>query len=371
MKQSKTSNRYSKVLDSFSDPAIAKNLLERIHYHSKPATIMEVCGTHTMALFRTGIRGCLPENINLVSGPGCPVCVTPVETVEKAIGIACRKDTELFCFGDMMKVPGISGTLENARAAKNASVKIMYSPLEGLEKAVKEPSKKIVLFGIGFETTIPVFASVLLRAKEKKIKNLFLIPAFKLVPPALDALLCSGETKIDGFLLPGHVSSIIGEKAYGFIPERYHIPGVITGFEPVDLLEGILVLIEMISEKKPAIANEYSRFVYKEGNTKALKTIKTVFTETDSIWRGLGEIKKSGLSLKGDFKDFDAEQLVDFEIPESKEPAGCICGEVIKGNRKPAHCRLFGKACTPSDPVGPCMVSSEGTCAAYYKYGKI
>jgi len=330
---------------------------------------MEVCGTHTVALFRTGIRDGLPKNINMVSGPGCPVCVTPIETMEKAIGLACRKNTCLFCFGDMLKVPGSKESLESARANRNAQVHMMYSPLEALEYAEKNRDKDVVLFGVGFETTIPLFASVLMRANKLNNNNLYMLSEFKVIPPALEALLSTEDSGIDGFMLPGHVSAMIGADAYRFMSDRYGMPGVITGFEPVDMLQGISALLQMISNGKGEIRNEYTRVVSPQGNKTALGIIKTVFGGCDSVWRGLGTIPGSGLRLKNEFERFDAERLIDFEIGSVSEPKGCKCGEVIKGKCKPTDCGLYGTRCNPSEPVGPCMVSSEGTCAAYFKYG--
>lgn len=369
MKPLNISNSSASLLDNFKNPQIARRLLEEIRSRTTGATLMEVCGTHTMALFTTGIRNGLPEHIHLAAGPGCPVCVTPVESIESAIGLACRKDTVLFCFGDMVKVPGASDTLESARANRGARVRVMYSPLEALEFARNEPRTDVVLFGVGFETTIPLFASVVQRAAAHRIENLYLLTAFKLIPPALEALLSSGDAGIDGFILPGHVSSVIGAGAYRFMAERYHVPGVIAGFEAVDLLEGILILLDMIDRREPAIKNRYARFVSPLGNQRARDLIASVFTECDSTWRGLGEIRNSGVRLTGDFSRFDAGALIDFEIGAVSEPAGCGCGDVIKGKRTPTECALFKAVCTPAHPIGPCMVSHEGACAAYYYYG--
>jgi hydrogenase expression/formation protein HypD len=357
-------------MNTLNDTSIAKNLLEKINLFKKSISLMEVCGTHTVEIFRSGIRYGLGKNINLISGPGCPVCVTPDEEIEKAIGLACKKNTTLFCFGDMIKVPGDQETLETAKAKRNAKVKVMYSPMEALDYAEKNKKENVILFGIGFETTIPLFCSVIIRAKKHNIKNLFLFSAFRLVPPALDALCSSEEIKIDGFILPGHVSTIIGEQAYLPLVEKYRIPSVITGFEPLDILEGIYMLIEMISKNKHSLKNQYKRAVPFEGNRNAQNVIKSVFNITDAKWRGLGIIPNSGLLLNDNYKIFDAASLIDFDIPEIKDPRGCLCGDVIKGVKKPLECKLYKKVCNPTNPVGPCMVSSEGTCAAYYKYGR-
>lgn len=371
MRPSAISNSSTDILDNFKNPEIARKLVGRIQAYRAPVAIMEVCGTHTMALFRTGVRAALPENIRLVSGPGCPACVTPPEAIETAIGLACKKDTVLFCFGDMMRIPAASGSLESVRASRGARVKVMYSPREALDYARREPRHTVVLFGIGFETTIPLFASVILRAREENIGNLFLLDAFRLIPPAILALLSHGDISIDGFLLPGHVSSIIGERPYGFMPAQYRVPGVITGFEATDMLEGILMLLEMIRTRRPAIRNQYSRFVPPGGNRKARAVMQKVFDERncDAVWRGLGIIRDSGLRLGDEFKRFDAAALVDFPVPAIPEPEGCICGEVIRGTRTPQECARYGGDCAPAHPAGPCMVSSEGTCAAHYNYG--
>ena len=357
MKPSPISHSSAPLLDGFKDPRIARRLLDKIGARATAATVMEVCGTHTTALFATGIRQELSGRIRFVSGPGCPVCVTPLESIERAIHLARRKNTVLFCFGDMLRVPGASGSLESARANHGARVQVMYSPLEALEYAGNKPGIDVVLFGIGFETTIPLFASCMQRAAALRLNNLYLLTAFKLIPPAIDALLSSGNVRTDGFLLPGHVSSIIGEDAYRFMAERYHTPGVIAGFETVDLLEGILLLLDMIDQRAPAIKNQYARFVSPHGNRRALDLIASVFTACDSRWRGLGKIRNSGIELAGDFSRFDAKALIDSAIGTFYEPEGCSCGEVITGERVPTECALFGSACTPAHPIGPCMVS--------------
>ena len=368
MKRSNTSGKYLKTLNNYKNPELGHKLLAKIRSYKKCVTLMEVCGTHTMAFFRTGIRRSLPENITLLSGPGCPVCVTPIEVIEKAMRLACRENTVFFCFGDMMKVPGMHESLETAKAQKGAKVKVMYSPMEALEYAQREPQKTVVLLGVGFETTIPLFASVVMRAHEKQLKNLYLFPAFKLIPPALRYLLSSDSIAIDGFILPGHVSAILGEKSYQFMADEYRACGVVTGFQLIDLLEGVLLLLDMISHHSPGIKNQYSRFVSKEGNTKARELIDTVFAPDDAYWRGIGILKESGLRLKEDYARYDASQLIDFDIGDVAEPPGCCCGAIITGKMKPFDCALFKSVCTPRHPIGPCMVSSEGTCAAYYKY---
>lgn len=369
MQQSVISKSSSRIFNSYKDAGLAKELLNRIRACAQEITIMEVCGTHTVSLFRSGIRGGLPKSIRLVSGPGCPVCVTPAETLEKAVYLSAGKNNVLFCFGDMMKVPARNYNLEESRARSNANVRIMYSPMEALDYARQHNRENVILLGVGFETTIPLFASVLVRAREERISNLYLLSDFKLVPPALEALLSAGAIGIDGFMLPGHVSTIIGEDAYGFMIDKHKTSGVICGFEPVDMLQGILLIIEMVRNKEPAIKNEYSRYVSRQGNLKAKSLIYAVFEDADAKWRGLGTISMSGLRLKKEFSAFSAEALIDCPMPEIPEPKGCMCGKVIKGECSPLECKLFKSACTVAHPVGPCMVSSEGTCAAYYKYG--
>lgn len=370
MRPSNSSGSLPELLEAFRSGAAARALIERVRARAMPASIMEVCGTHTVVLFKTGLRAVLPPALRLISGPGCPVCVTPRRDVEKAIRLASTPGIVLFCFGDMLRVPGADGSLETARAAHGARVRLMYSPLEALEFAENEPGEKAVMFGVGFETTIPLFASVLRRAREKGTHNLFLLPAFRLLPPGLEALLARPGVRVDGLILPGNVSAIVGADAYEFVARRHRIPGVVTGFEAADLLRGILLLIEMIAEGRAEIRNEYARFAPARGNEAALEAIREVFNPQDAEWRGLGRIPASGLDLRGEFVRFDANAMLSRKVPDVPEPAGCVCGDVIAGAREPAECPLFGSRCTPSSPVGPCMVSGEGTCAAHHRYAK-
>ncbi|MFC1645859.1 hydrogenase formation protein HypD [Candidatus Omnitrophota bacterium] len=360
---------HTQVIEKFKDSKIAKRLLDRINFTKQSVALMEVCGTHTVQIFKTGVRSGINSNIRLISGPGCPVCVTSVADIDKAIAIASTKDVILCCFGDMVNVPGSSSSLESAKGKFGAKVKIMYSPIEALELAKQFPNKRIVLFGVGFETTIPAFASVLVRAKQQGISNLFIYPVFKLIPPAMRVLLESKQINIDGFILPGHVSVIIGGGQYEFIAKEFGKPAVITGFEVVDILEGILFLLEMIEKRQASIKIAYGRSVSPQGNILAMQTIFSVFEKDDVEWRGLGIIKKSGLKLKNEFKEFDVDSVIKIKLKPSKENPKCICGNVIKGINQPLDCKLFAKKCSPEHPVGPCMVSTEGTCAAYYKYG--
>lgn len=330
---------------------------------------MEVCGTHTVAISRFGLRSALPQNLTLLSGPGCPVCVTANSDIDIAIALSKRKDTIFTTFGDMMKVPGSYTTLAKEKAA-GADIRVCYSTLDALKVAAENPDKTIIFFGVGFETTTPTVAMSLIEAKRRNVQNYFVFSAHKVVPPAMKALLDLGEVRLDGFICPGHVSTIIGTRPYEFVARDYKIPCVITGFEPIDILQSILMLVEQAEAGVARVDNQYSRVVRTEGNPIALQAIDEVFEAGDSNWRGIGVIPGSGLKLRAKYEDFDAARfLASVEIPPTKEPVGCQCGEILRGIKFPHECRLFAKACTPEDPVGPCMVSSEGACAAYYRYG--
>ena len=331
-------------------------------------TFMEVCGTHTVAISRWGLRKILRENIRLISGPGCPVCVTSQADIDKTILLARKKNAIITTFGDMLRVPSRLGSLEREKA-QGRDIRVVYSPLDALKMAEDNPHKKIVFLGVGFETTSPLIASVILTAKRKKIKNFFVLPLFKLIFPALEFLSKAKDLNIDGFICPGHVSVITGSKPYEVIAKKYKKPCVITGFEAEDIIEGIIKLVRQRKRKVSRVEIAYKRAVKSGGNTKAKELIKKVFKVNDSFWRGLGLIKKSGLVLREEFKRFSAEEEFKLrEVKSSYELKGCICGEILKGKFKPSDCKLFGKVCTPQKPVGPCMVSSEGACSAYYKY---
>ncbi len=363
-----------KYISEFRDKKISRKIVDKINGtlkgYKEKISLMEVCGTHTNSIFRSGIMSLLPDNIEHLSGPGCPVCVTPNAYIDTAIAYSRLPDVVITTFGDMIKVPGSTSSLEKEKASGN-DIKIVYSPLESLEFAKNNPGKKIIFLGVGFETTAPLVASTILSASEKKIRNFFVLSGHKIIPPAMIALLTSKEIKIDGFICPGHVSAIIGEKPYYPIVEKFGIPCVIVGFEPLDLLEGIEMLVEQITEKKnPSVENQYKRVVRKEGNKKALAIMNKVFDVKDSPWRGLGTLPKSGLYIKDIYSDFDAEKQIDIKIEKTKHNPKCICGEVLCGTKKPYDCKLYGKSCNPENPIGPCMVSSEGTCAAYYKFKK-
>lgn len=358
-----------KYIDEFRDMAVATKISELIQREArglKMVSFMEVCGTHTMAVERFGIRKTLPDNVRLISGPGCPVCVTPKSYIDKAIAMSDIKDIIVFSFGDMLKVPGTCSSLLKQRS--KGKVRIVYSPLDAALFAEKNQDKKIIFLGIGFETTVPTVASSVKYAKKKKLKNFFIYSGHKIMPPAMELLAKDKEVNIKGFLCPAHVSAIIGIKSYGIICEKYNIPCVISGFEPLDILQSILMLVKQVKSKKAKVENQYSRVVKSSGNIMALRLIREVFSINDSDWRGIGVIKNSGLVLSKGYKDFDAERNMDLPDVKTSVDKGCICGSVLKGIKTPPECGLFYKKCTPENPQGACMVSSEGTCAAYYKY---
>ncbi len=357
-------------LDRFSDPGLGSRLAARIReLANSPASIMEVCGTHTMAIARSGIRAMLPDGVRLISGPGCPVCVTAQSDIDRMVGVA-RLPEVVFCtFGDMVRVPGSKGSLAAARA-EGADVRVVYSCLDAVELAAGSPGKKVVFAGVGFETTSPTAAAAVLEAERRGLRNFLVYPAFKLVPPALELVLSSPAVRIDGFLLPGHVSAIIGSRPYGFISSRHGKPGVIAGFEPLDILGAVAMLMEMVSGLSPtAVRNEYARGVPEEGNPQALRVLYRVFRPVDADWRAIGRVAGSGLGFRPEYGRFDASAAFPSDAGPSPEPEGCRCGEVMMGAVQPDECPLFGSACTPESPVGPCMVSSEGACAAWHRYG--
>jgi hydrogenase expression/formation protein HypD len=343
---------------------IIKNLFSHI---GRPVNFMEVCGTHTVAIFRHGIRSLLPEGLRLLSGPGCPVCVTSIKDIDTAIAIARKDGAILTTFGDMMRVPGGKQSLMEVRA-EGADIRIVYSPLDSLKIAKENKDKKVVFFSAGFETTSPSTAATVSEAERMGIPNFYLYSVHKVVPPALEALLLSEDVRIDGFILPGHVSTIIGTSPYKFIPEKYLIPCAVTGFEANDILSGIAMLLKQMIEGKVSVEVEYKSVVKEEGNPKAIRFIDDFFEISDSYWRGIGMIPGSGLRLRDKWKHRNAEVVFDLEVPDISEPKGCMCGLVLRGIKMPSECPLFAKICNPDKPVGACMVSSEGSCAAYYRY---
>jgi hydrogenase expression/formation protein HypD len=335
---------------------------------TRPVRLMEVCGTHTVAIFKAGIRQLLPEAVELVSGPGCPVCVTPNGYLDTAVAYSRRDDVIIATFGDMLRVPGSSSSLA-AEQARGADIRIVYSPLDSLAIAAAEPAKKVVFLAVGFETTAPTAAATVLAAEQAGVSNFYVLSAHKLVPPALRALLTAGGARVDGLILPGHVSAIIGEAPYRFLAEEYAVPGVIAGFEPLDVLQAVYLLVKQIAAGEAALDNQYRRVVPPAGNPAARAVLDKVYGEADAAWRGLGVIPASGLAVREAYRRFDAVAALPVAAEETRDHPGCRCGGVLRGEVRPAECPLFGKACTPERPVGSCMVSVEGTCAAWYKYG--
>lgn len=358
-------------IDEFRDKAVIQKIVDCLNaYSGRTLKIMEVCGTHTMAISRYGLRSLLPKNIELLSGPGCPVCVTPTGYVDSATELADNKNIIITTFGDMMRIPGNNSTLLYKKA-QGSNVQMVYSPLNALELAKQQPKKEVVFLSVGFETTTPVVALTVSKAKEENIKNFSVLTANKTMPEAIKALAGDAELALDGFIYPGHVSAIIGTDFFSFVAYNMSKAGVVAGFEPLDILYSISVLLKNISEGNNVLENVYSRIVAKEGNVKAQKKMFEVFQPVDAVWRGIGVIPGSGLGLRDAYIEFDADKKFDIKPKESPEPKGCQCGEVLKGKKRPYDCKLFKTRCTPENPVGACMVSSEGTCAAYYKYGDL
>lgn len=354
--------------DSTFSRQIIQDIRDSADKIGRTIRLMEVCGTHTVALRQHGIHSLLPDNIRLVSGPGCPVCVTPSGYIDNALELASSGKFIVASFGDMLKVPGTDGkSLSSLRGSGN--VRVVYSPAELLQIAV-EGGKPVVFLAIGFETTAPAIASSLRRALHAGIENLFLYTAFKTVPPALKALLNDDELTLDGFILPGHVSVILGRQGYLFLEEPSGLPSAITGFEPIDMLLGIRAVLAQILTGTRKVENMYPRAVREEGNRKAQDLINEVFTPSDELWRGIGTISQSGLALNELHRNYDAAVEFEIEPIADHDPPGCLCALVIQGKALPPECGLFAAGCTPDHPVGPCMVSSEGTCAAYLKYGE-
>ncbi len=331
---------------------------------------MEVCGGQTHTIMKYGIEDLLPEEISLIHGPGCPVCVTSVELIDKAIQLAEKDDVTLLTYGDMLRVPGSEKDLLTLKA-EGADIRIVYSPLDVLKIACNEKDKKVIFFAVGFETTAPATGHAVLEAGKRKLKNIFILNAHVLIPPAIEMLLFSGVTKLNGLIAPGHVCSVTGYEDYINLSRKYKIPIVITGFEPLDLLNGILALIRMLEANKVDVENQYARSVRREGNVKAKKMLSEVFDIVDRDWRGIGMIEKSGYKLKAEFSGYDAEIIFDLPTLSKKNKTECIAGEILRGLKNPYSCKMFGRQCTPANPMGAPMVSSEGSCAAYYKYKNI
>ena len=356
-------------LSSFRDPKLARELIDRIHrlVGNRRINLMEVCGTHTVSIGRYGFRSIMPEGLRLLSGPGCPVCVTANRDIDHAIALARTEGITVATFGDMMRVPGSTSSLTAEKSA-GRDVRIVYSPLDALELATELPDRNVIFMGVGFETTTPAIAACVLEAASRGIENFSVFCVHKTTPPALRAIANDPETTIDGFILPGHVCTITGLAPFQFIAREFNIPGVVTGFEPVDILTGIDRLVEMIISGTPAVENAYPRSVRDAGNPVARSIAEKVFEPCSATWRGLGEIVHSGLRIREDYVRYDARRRFAVEVEPAREPHGCRCGDVLRGVIAPTQCPLFGRACTPEHPVGPCMVSSEGSCAAYFRY---
>lgn len=361
-----------KYSSEYRDPELAKALVEAIHQdvqgYGGRMTLMEVCGTHTMSIYQHGIRSLLPEQVRLISGPGCPVCVTPIGYVDQAVAYARRPQTIVVTFGDMIRVPGSSSSLQREKA-EGADVRIVYSPLDVLSIAEKNPDKTVVFLGIGFETTAPTIGGSLLEAEKRGLTNYFVLCAHKTMPAPMAALTSDPELKVDGYICPAHVSAVIGSEAYQSLVEKYAVPCVVTGFEPVDMLRGIQLLVRQVVAGEARVECEYSRIVKPEGNLTAQAILFKVFEPCTAEWRGIGQIPGSGLQLRAEYRKFDALRALPVEVEEPREHKGCLCGEILKGKVTPRDCPLFRKDCSPEHPIGACMVSSEGTCAAEYKYG--
>lgn len=355
-------------LSVFRDPKLARGLIHSIEkWAPEQATLMEVCGTHTVAIARNGLRTMMPEGIRLASGPGCPVCVTSNKDIDTVIALSRVPGVTIATFGDMTRVPGSTSSLLKEQA-QGRSINIVYSPLDALTLAKENPDEQIVFVGVGFETTTPLVAMAIKRAKAMGLKNFSVFVAHKNMPGALETIVADPALKIDALILPGHVSTIIGVKPYEFLARKYGIPGVITGFEPVDVLQGIAMIMRQLHEGRAEIEIAYSRGVMKEGNPVALAAIEEVFETVDATWRGLGVIPGSGYAIRDEYKEFDAFARFSLEVEPTQEPKGCRCGDVLRGIMAPNECPLFRKVCTPENPIGPCMVSSEGSCAAYFRY---
>lgn len=362
-----------KFQDEFRDRSLVQNMAANIRKMAEklkaPVNFMEVCGTHTMSIYQYGIRSLLPDNVQLVSGPGCPVCVTPVGYLDRAI--ACTTDPQniVATFGDMLRVPGSRSSLMEERA-KGADIRIVYSPLDAVALAKNNPERMVVFLGVGFETTAPTIAATILEAAGQKLTNYCVLASHKTMPVPMEILTADPELNLAGYLCPAHVSTVIGGNAYKPLAEKYHIPCVVTGFEPADVMQGIEMLLAQLMRGESRVEIQYSRAVSWEGNKKAQGILHQLFEPTDAIWRGLGILPGSGLSIRRKYSDFDAENILTLDIPEPLENPACLCGEILKGKLPPFDCPLFSTVCTPESPVGACMVSSEGTCAAAYKYGR-
>lgn len=357
-----------KYLSEYRDPELVEGFIKEIHrITTKPWTLMEICGGQTHSLVKNGILDMLPQKITMVHGPGCPVCVTSISVIDEAVFLAEQPNTILCSFGDMLRVPGSKKSLLEAKA-EGADVRILYSPLEAVQLAKQNPDKQVVFFAVGFETTAPANALSVVHADQLQLNNYSILASHVLVPPAMEAILGDEENLIDGFLAAGHVCTIMGMEEYYPIAEKYKCPIVVTGFEPVDLLHGILLAVQQLEKGEYKVENQYTRYVQREGNRMAMKTIHDVFAVSDRIWRGIGSIPQSGYEVNDRYKNFNARLKFKIDLPVAEENKECISGDIMKGLKKPKQCPNFGTKCKPEHPLGAPMVSSEGACAAYYHY---
>ena len=357
-----------RYLDEYRDAGAVEKLARAIRgITTGPHTLMEICGGQTHSIVKFGIDRLLPEEITLIHGPGCPVCVTPVELIDKAVELAGRPDVVFCSFGDMLRVPGSRKDLLMVKS-EGGDVRIVYAPVDAVRLAEKHPEKEVVFFAVGFETTAPANAMALHFAKERGVPNFSMLVSHVLVPPAIEAILSSPSNRVQGFLAAGHVCAVMGYEEYIPVAERYRVPIVVTGFEPVDILQGVLMCVKQLEENRAEVENQYKRSVQRQGNQAAQELIRRVFTVVPRKWRGIGEIERSGLAVNVEYRIFDAERRFNLETGEVKEPAECISGLVLQGVKKPCECEAFGTRCTPERPLGAPMVSSEGACAAYYRY---
>jgi hydrogenase expression/formation protein HypD len=359
-----------KHLDEFRDGEAARKLAAAItRAATRPWTIMEVCGGQTHSIVKYGIDQVLPSGLELVHGPGCPVCVTPLETIDRAHAIASRPGVIFCSFGDMLRVPGSGGDLLQLKS-QGADIRIVYSPIDCVNLAAANPDRKVVFFAIGFETTAPANAMAIWMARKRNLANFSVLVSHVLVPPAIAAILEAPDNRVQGFLGPGHVCSVVGYEEYEPLVDRYRVPIVITGFEPVDLLQGVLLAVRQLEEGRAEVENAYGRAVRREGNPQSLRLIEDVFEVCDRKWRGVGLIPRSGYKLRDEYRNHDAERLFDVYDIETQESSVCISGQILRGLKKPHDCPAFGRECTPQSPLGATMVSSEGACAAYYAHGR-
>ena len=360
-----------KHMTEFRNPGLIRSLAAEIKRSSHtPVRLMEFCGGHTAAVFKYGLRQLLPGTVEMVSGPGCPVCVTDQSDLDRVLVLARIPDVILATFGDMMKVPGSLGSLQTA-AADGADVRVVYSTLEALALARRNPDRPVIFIGVGFETTAPTVAAAISRAEKEGLANFYVLSLHKTCPPVIDALLSRGELNLHGLICPGHVSTVTGANAWAPLAKRHAMPCVVSGFEPADILQSVLMLVNQVESGRVAVENAYTRGCTREGNANARKIIDTFFETGPAVWRGLGPVPASGLKIRNEYAAFDARRAFDASPPApTSAPAGCLCGDILRGVKIPPDCPLFKTVCTPSTPAGPCMVSSEGACGTYYAYSE-